>query len=181
MNTDLLTVRPALLDDYKSIVDYFLTADEAFLSGMGVDLSKLPERDKWIQMLEADHYLPLEEKQFFYMLWQVDDLPVGHCNINKIIYRQEAHLHLHLWQSHKRVQGLGVQLLTFSLPYFFEKFGLKKLYCEPMAANAAPNRTLQKIGFEFIKSYDTTPGWINRYQTVNRWCLTQEKLKEMCV
>ena len=178
MNNDLLSVRPALLDDYKSIVDYFLKADEAFLVGMGIDLLKLPARDTWLQMLKADFYLPLEEKQFFYMIWLADDMPVGHCNINKIVYHQEAHLHLHLWQTQLRVKGLGVQFLTLSLPYFFEMFGLKKLYCEPMAANATPNRTLQKVGFEFIKSYDTTPGWINQYQTVNRWCLSHDAEKE---
>jgi hypothetical protein len=66
-----------------------------------------------------------------------------------------------------------------TLPYYFHNFKLRILYCEPSALNPGPNRTLKKSGFDFIKSYDTTPGWINFYQTVNRWAMTREKFSAL--
>ena len=44
---------------------------------------------------------------------------------------------------------------------------------EPYAQNPAPNRILSKVGFELIKTYDTTPGWISLHQTVNLWELSR--------
>lgn len=85
-------------------------------------------------------------------------------------------MHLHLWQSQTRQKGIGLELLKLTLPYYFSTFKLENLFCEPAASNVAPNKTLEKLGFDFIQSYDTIPGWINTYQTVNRWVLTKEKI-----
>jgi RimJ/RimL family protein N-acetyltransferase len=60
-------------------------------------------------------------------------------------------MHLHLWYPDKRIKGMGVQLVKKSLPYFFNNLHLKTLYCEPYALNPAPNKTLPKVGFEFVK------------------------------
>jgi hypothetical protein len=56
---------------------------------------------------------------------------------------------------------------------------LKKLFCEPYALNPAPNKTLEKIGFEFVKEYITTPGWINFEQPVKLWMMDFEKFKTL--
>jgi RimJ/RimL family protein N-acetyltransferase len=61
-----------------------------------------------------------------------------------------------------------------TLPYFFQNFELKNLYCEPYALNPAPNKTLKKIGFQFVKQYVTIPGSLNFEQEVNRWELKFE-------
>ncbi len=43
----------------------------------------------------------------------------------------------------------------------------------------APNKVLKNLGFELIRTYDTTPGWINFHQTVNRYELQKEQLKTL--
>ena len=175
--TNNLSVREIQKTDFESIVDYFLKADHAFLHGMGVDTAKLPKRQDWLDILNKNFIAPIEKKQFFYVIWQIDHQPVGHSNINKIIYGEEAYMHLHLWNKQSRQNGMGLTLLQMTLPYYFDRFRLKKLYCEPSASNPAPNKTLEKIDFEFIKSYETMPGWINYYQKVNKWCLTKDKFR----
>jgi [ribosomal protein S5]-alanine N-acetyltransferase len=170
-----IDVREITVADHEMIIDYFLNADKDFLYGMGVDIAKLPSKQEWLNILNSDFYVAARQKQFFYIIWLLNGQPIGHSNINKIIFAEEAYMHLHLWSRDKRQKGLGAEFLKRSIPYFFNTFQLKKLYCEPSAANAAPNKALQKAGFDLIRSYETTPGWINFFQTVNRWCLSKEK------
>jgi RimJ/RimL family protein N-acetyltransferase len=84
-------------------------------------------------------------------------------------------MHLHMWGHNNRRKGAGLEFIKMSLPHYFQKFRLKILYCEPYALNPAPNKTLEKTGFEFIKTYDTTPGWINFHQPTNRWCMDHNR------
>ena len=174
---DGLSVRESDIDDFEKVIDYFLKSDKEFLTNMGVDISKLPSREEWLRILKADLSCDPENRHFFYVIWLLNDRVIGHSNINKIIFGEEAYMHLHLWEAHKRKKGIGSRLLKDTLPLYFNTYQLKNLYCEPSASNPAPNNTLKKLGFEFIKSYDTIPGWINSYQTVNRWYLTDKKFK----
>ena len=50
---------------------------------------------------------------------------------------------------------------------------IRKLLCEPYAFNDAPNRTLQRAGFRFVKTHETVPGPLNFHQAVTRWLLEQ--------
>ena len=59
-------------------------------------------------------------------------------------------MHLHLWNAGIRNQALGTTFIKQTLPYFFKNFGIKLLYSEPYALNAAPNKTLEKAGFEVV-------------------------------
>jgi RimJ/RimL family protein N-acetyltransferase len=170
-----LAIREITEPDFASMVDYFLKADIEYLAGMGVDAEKLPRREEWLQLLTDEFRKPPEKKGFFYVIWLLNNVPVGHSNINKIIFGEEAYMHLHLWSADIRQKGMGFEFIKMSLPYYFEKFKLKRLYCEPYAFNPAPNKTLKKLGFDFLKEYDTIPGWINLHQTVNKWCLDVDK------
>ncbi len=119
-----------------------------------------------------------ENKKSYCIIWQVDGKPIGHSNINKIVFGKEAYMHLHIWRPEERKKGLGTSFIKLTLPWFFEKSKLKKLYCEPYALNSAPNKTLQNAGFEFVKEYITTPGWINFEQPVKLWVMSYERFKE---
>jgi len=156
-------------EEIPLMVDYFVKADSEFLKSLGADETKLPERGEWIKKLEADFQKPNQEKEFFYVVWLLENEPVGHSNINKIEFGNTATMHLHLWKPQKRKLGMGSEFLRLTLPIYFREFKLKKLLCEPYAENAAPNKTLPKVGFRFIKSYETVPGWINFYQRVNQY------------
>lgn len=47
----MLSVREIQAGDMDLIAAYWLRADSTFLTGMGVDLGKLPGREQWITML----------------------------------------------------------------------------------------------------------------------------------
>lgn len=162
-------------DEFERVIDYFLTADDTFLRGMGINPAKLPARESWLQMLLDDHARPLPERLFYYVIWELDGQAVGNSNINNIRYGQEATMHLHIWQPDLRRQGHGAFFVRESVAAYFENFHLQNLYCEPYALNPAPNRTLARVGFELQGSTVTTPGWISFEQEVNRWLLTREK------
>ena len=157
--------------DYRSMLDYFLGADERFLRGMGVDPDKLPQRDAWLARLLPDLTRPDSHKQTFYLGWDYDGNRVGHCNLNPLAYGAQAHLHLHLWDAGARRAGLGTEFLRRSIDVFFQRFALHRLYCEPYAENPAPNRVLSKAGFRLLERHRTIPGLINFEQEVNRYVL----------
>lgn len=168
-----LSVREMIVNDIENIVDYFVDANAAFLKAMGADKRKLLEREAWIKKLKVEFEKPYNEKEFYYIVWLIDGQPVGHSNINSISFGKSATMHLHLWKGNNRKKGLGVEFLKKSIPYYFEHFKLKKLICEPRAENIAPNEVLQKVGFHLKRTYETTPGWINFHQTVNRYEFTK--------
>ncbi|HEU0274999.1 MAG TPA: GNAT family protein [Candidatus Udaeobacter sp.] len=156
-------------EEYELMVDYFLKADEVFLRGMGVDRLKLPERDKWLDALLTDHQKPDNERDRFYLIWKFGGNRVGHSSINKIVPGTEAFIHLHLWNSQLRRAGLGTEFVRRSANFYFQRFNLKKIVCEPRAENPGPNRVLEKLGFAFIRRYRTIPGFIAYEQEVNRY------------
>lgn len=160
-------------EDIDPIVDYFLDADAEFLKGMGADKSKLPNRTDWTKKLNLEFEKSNKKKEFYYIIWLKDDQPIGHSNINNIDFGKSATMHLHLWKSDSRKSGLGLSFLNQTLPFYFENFELEKLICEVFLENIAPNRTLKKAGFEFIKAYETIPGRINFTQIVNRYEMTK--------
>lgn len=164
-----LSARELQLGDIELIADYWSGAEPELLIGMGVDLARLPSRGDFIAMLSSQLSKPLEERQSYGTIWEVDGTPVGHCNVNKITFGREAYMHLHLWHADRRYQGLGARLVRRSLPLFFERLRLQDLYCEPYALNVAPNRVLEKAGFDFVQEYVTVPGAMNFVQKVNRW------------
>ncbi|ALJ00117.1 GNAT family N-acetyltransferase [Rufibacter tibetensis] len=176
--TPSLAIREIQEQDVEPLVQYWFDATPTFLEGMGVDLSKMPTREEWKQMLFAQIHKPLEEKNSYCLIWLADGIPVGHSNANKILFGEEAYMHLHLWKPDLRQKGIGSSFIQLTLLHFFQKLQLKRLYCEPYALNPAPNRTLEKAGFRLVKEYVTTPGWINSEQPVKRWKMTFTQFQE---
>ena len=156
-------------DEVVHMVDYFHDADDDFLALLGADRDRFPTRQEWTDLVRTDMDRTFPERDFYYLAWEVDGRPVGHCNINKIDFGRQAFLHLHMWDGLARGQGLGTQLLAHSVRVFCREFELVAILSEPRALNPAPNRAMEKVGFELERTYETTPGWINVHQTVNRW------------
>lgn len=169
----VIAVRPfAGRVEYERMVDYFLSAEDTFLRGMGVDRSKLPSREDWVSAVLRDHDRPNDQKERAYLAWSYDDVAIGHSSINRIRIGEEAFIHLHLWSPPSRRGGLGTRFFSASAERFARDFSLKRLYCEPRAENAGPNHVLPKCGFVFVKRYRTIPGSINFEQDVNRYVWT---------
>lgn len=172
-----LSVRELQLADIEYIVDYFVNANADFLKGMGADKSKLPERKAWLEKLKLEFEKPYTEKEFYYIIWLVDNEAVGHSNVNKIVFEESATMHLHMWKNIRRKGGLGLEFMQLTVPYFFENLSLQKLICEPYSENIAPNKILKKLGFKLVRTYETIPGWINFKQIVHRYELTKTEFE----
>lgn len=170
-----ISARELQYSDIPLICQYWLDAKADYVSALGVDLSKMPESESISQMLQRQLESSYPNKESYATIWLLDGLPIGHCNVNKIIYGKEAYMHLHLWKPELRHLGIGTKLVQRSLSYFFENLNLKSIYCEPYAENIAPHHTLQKAGFEFVKTYRTIPGSMNFEQEVHQWRIDRDQ------
>jgi len=174
-----LSVRELQHSDIPLLINYWFGAPTDFLLSMGVDLTKMPTKEEFTQMLYDQLNAPIEQKKSYCIIWLLDNTPVGHSNTNPTSFGLEAKMHLHLWKADERKKGLGTSFLKITLPWFFNNLRLQKLICEPYALNPAPNKTLEKLGFYFEKEYITIPGFINFEQPVKRWEMTREKFEEI--
>lgn len=166
-----VNVRELEQKDISLLADYWFTADAAYLKSMGVDVSKLPTRQQFEAMIDAQAALPYPEKRAYALIWELNGEAIGHCNLNPVYYGDHGFMHLHIWKPAVRQMGLGEQLVKMSLPWFFNKMDINKLLVEPYALNTAPNRVLKKTGFKFVKEYITTPGAITFEQPVKQWIM----------
>ena len=174
-----LSVREIQHSDLEPLCDYWFKSSPEFLIAMGVDLSKMPTREEWKEMLSEQLGQSYEEKKSYCIAWLLDNEPIGHSNVNRIIFGEEAYMHLHIWKPGNRTKGMGLQFVKMTLPFFFQHMNLKKICCEPYSLNPAPNKTMEKLGFEFIKEYITVPGFINFEQRVKHWEMTLEKFRQL--
>lgn len=179
MQENNLSIREMQKEDIDPLIHYWLNAEPSFLETMGVDLAKMPARDQWEEMLNEQLKQSYDEKKSYCLIWLVDGKAIGHSNVNKIIFGKEAFMHLHIWVNGIRKKGMGTILVKMGLSLFFKNMELKKIYCEPYALNPAPNKVLEKVGFEFVKTYVTMPGWLNFEQPVNLWELNFKKLNQL--
>jgi RimJ/RimL family protein N-acetyltransferase len=170
-----VTVREVTMDDILLINKYWQDAGEEHLKSMGADPDLQPDPVAFHEMLNTQISKDYSEKQSYCIVWLLNDAPVGHCNVNQIVFGQEAHMHLHLWDAEKRQSGLGAAFVKLSIPYFFKNLQLQTLFCEPYALNDAPNATLAKLGFQFVEEYVTTPGAYSFEQPVKKWKLTADR------
>jgi len=78
-------------------------------------------------------------------------------------------MHLHVVDERRRRSGVGTACVRQTVALYFETLKLRRLFCEPNAFNVAPNRTLQRAGFRYLKTYKTVPGRLNYHQAVTCW------------
>lgn len=165
-----------LAEDVPLLTEYWQSASREHLLGMGADPDKLPDREEMQSFLLDLLEQPIEKRSSYAVIWQIDGQPAGHSNVNQLTFGEQGKMHLHLWNGPHRQRGMGAQLVQLSVLHFFEVLQLQTLFCEPYAENPAPNKTLPKAGFKYVKTYRTTPGSINFEQEVNQWIFTREML-----
>jgi RimJ/RimL family protein N-acetyltransferase len=175
----MLSTRELRNSDIPALLQYWFPAEHSFLTAMGVDINKIPTPDQFAIMLEEQIATPIEQRRSYCIIWEIDGKPIGHCNTNPTTFGEEAKMHLHLWHSGERRKGIGTALVKMTLPCFFHDLQLKTLWCEPYALNPAPNKTLEKVGFELVKEYITVPGFINFEQPVKQWKMTSENFSKL--
>ena len=166
-----LTVREMTADETDLIVEYFLNSTPEHLETLGVDPTRFPPAAGWRERLRREIALPIEHRSLVLVLWLSDDQPIGFSTSDKIVYGEQANMHLHVFDPGRRHQGAGAECVRRSVDLYFEQLQLKRLFCEPHAFNVAPNRTLQKAGFKYLKTHMTVPGPLNFHQAVTRWVI----------
>jgi RimJ/RimL family protein N-acetyltransferase len=166
-----LTVREMMSPETDLIVDYFLKATPEYLEILGVDPTRLPNSESWRERLRRECSMPHDQKAMVLVVWLSDDRPIGFSTSDKISYGEQANMHLHVTEPERRHQGVGVECVRRSVDIYFERLKLKRLFCAPHAFNVAPNRTLQKAGFKYLKTHMTVPGPFNFHQAVTRWVI----------
>ena len=166
-----LVAREMTLEEAAIIIDYFHGASHDFLKSLGVAPAKLPYRDDWEAFYRAEYQRPIQKRRAILVLWELDGEPIGFSTADKIIFGQEAYMHLHILHPERRRSGYGERFVRETAKIYFDILKIHALYCEPYALNEAPNKTLQKAGFKYIKTYEAIPGPLNFRQPVNRWRL----------
>jgi len=174
-----LKIRELTQEDVEYFVNYWLDSSPEFLAGMGVDIKKKPNKKQLVDLLSSQIEIPMENRKSYFLTWLINDKPIGCSNVNQIVFGKQAFMHLHLYQKDNRQKGIGTEFVKKSLPFYFENLNLQQLFCEPYSLNIAPNKTVEKIGFEFVKQHLTIPGASNFEQLVNQWKLTRKKYKEI--
>jgi len=147
-----LNVRTMTLPETGLIIEYFHTAAPEHLETMGVDPTRLPAREAWRERFADDFARPIEQRQAFQTIWLEDERAIGFSTTDKIVFGEQANMHLHMIDAHRRNNGAGAPCVQQSVNIYFEAMRLKRLFCEPNAFNIAPNRTLQKAGFKYLKT-----------------------------
>jgi RimJ/RimL family protein N-acetyltransferase len=157
------------LAESELIIGYFHDASPEHLEMLGVDPTRLPPRAEWRERYRRAFELPVEQRSSFLVIWLLDEAPVGFSSCDKILFGERANMHLHVVAAERRNAGIGAGCVRRSVDLYFETLQLRRLYCELNAFNIAPNRTLQKAGFRYLKTHMTVPGPLNYHQAVTRW------------
>ena len=166
-----LTVREMMGSEVDVIIEYFQRSTPEHLEMLGVDPTRLPPLESWRERLQRQCALPIDQRATVLVAWLLGDRPIGFSTSDKIALGEQANMHLHVTDAERRHQGIGVECVRRSVDIYFDRLKLKRLFCEPNAFNVAPNRTLQKAGFKYLKTHMTVPGPLNYHQAVTRWVI----------
>jgi RimJ/RimL family protein N-acetyltransferase len=176
---DKIAVREMVPGEAHLVADYFNQATPEFLEILGVDPTRLGGLNGLQDRLQTERMLALDERRVIQLVWLGDDRPIGFSNCDKIVFAERANMHLHVIDPELRQRGIGTECVRRSVRIYFELLRLRELFCEPNAFNTAPNRTIQKAGFKYVKTYTTVPGPLNFHQAVTRWVIRREDISNL--
>jgi RimJ/RimL family protein N-acetyltransferase len=157
------------------LIDYFHNSTPEHLDTMGVDPTRLLTRTQWREYYAEDYSKPIEKRRTFLVVWKSGATPIGFSSADKIVYGEEARMHLHILNPEHRKAGFGTMCVRQTVEIYFAALKLERLFCEPNAFNIAPNRTMQRVGFKYLKTYYTVPGPLNYHQAVTKWVLERSR------
>jgi hypothetical protein len=147
MHAHTLSVRPLKEADIPFLIEYWFNCSDEDYIRMGVDKSKLMSKKDCENYFLNICNTPIEQAHSFYLIWLINNEPVGHNSLNEIIHGEIANLHLHMWNSKFRGQGFGPILFCKAVVEFYKLFQFKLILCEPKSSNLMPNKMLSKIGY----------------------------------
>ncbi|MDR3393090.1 MAG: GNAT family N-acetyltransferase [Sulfuriferula sp.] len=145
-------VRGLDLSDIPHIVDYWLKSSPEDLLRMGADASKMPTAEQFEMSLKSMLAQTQQDAEVAYLIWLVNDMPIGFSSLKNIRFGECGEIHLHMWDSSFRRKGYGAILFCLSTLNFYNEFKLKTIKCEPKASNLLPNKMFHNIGFPLVNT-----------------------------
>ena len=170
-------VQEMTLQEVDIVIDYFHGASPEHLELLGVDPTRLPPVSVWRERYAREYAKPIEQRATLLVIWKSGDQPIGFSSADKIVFGSQANMHLHVLKAEDRNSGFGTACVAQTAELYFDTLKLERLFCEPNAFNVAPNRTLQRVGFRYVKTHNTVPGPLNFHQAVTRWVLERQQIK----
>jgi RimJ/RimL family protein N-acetyltransferase len=170
-------VQEMALDEVGIVIDYFHGATPEHLELLGVDPTRLPPPPVWRERYVQEYAKAIEQRATLLVIWKSGNQPIGFSSADKIVFGRQANMHLHVLRPEDRNSGFGTACVAQTAELYFNALKLERLFCEPNAFNVAPNRTLQRVGFRYVKTHNTVPGPLNFHQAVTRWVLERQQIK----
>ena len=115
-----LTVREMTGSEIDIIIDYFQNSTPEHLETLGVDPTRLPRPESWRERLRQRCALPVEQRAWCSWSGSTDDRPVGFSTADKILYGEQANMHLHVTEPERRQQGIGADCVRPSVDIYFD-------------------------------------------------------------
>jgi len=169
-----LSIRPLQEEDIPSIINYWFKNTNENFTRMGTDKTKLISPIEFSNLLKTICNTPFENAKSYYMVWLIDNKPVGYNALKDISKGEIAHMHLHMWDAEYRGKGYGAKLFCMAALEFYNLFKLKMILCEPHSANPPPNKMLAKIGFKKWKIYLSTSSELSLPCELNSYIISPE-------
>ena len=175
---DVITsIRELQAADILRIVGYMTGFDDRYdrLLRRGAD-AVAANGDKAAASLAAMLEIPPAKRDYTNIILENDRHAIGHAVLVKIVPSETAVMHFHIWRGSMAGKNLGEMLAiarplaTAALRHFFSLYNLKMIIGEPAAKNPLPNRVLNSMGLQPIKTYETYVGplggtiFANRYE-----------------
>jgi len=89
-----LRVRPMGVEDLDVRIRYFQDATDEHLQLIGVDRSKLLALGEWRRSFEEDLARPVAARTDHGLIWEADGEPVGFSTADRIVFGDQAYMHL---------------------------------------------------------------------------------------
>jgi len=139
-----LSIRKIANKDIDAILDYWESGTEAFFKSMGVDKSKIPNR----QIIEEKLQKEVDAEEIRYLIAVKDGTAVG-CGL--IECGDVAQFHFHLWGETSRNIGDGPYFAKKMLEKFSDELSLDEIRCHISVENKHANYAATKNGGIFIE------------------------------
>ncbi len=91
-----LEIREMAPDEVDVIIDYFHGSTVEHLEMLGVDPTRLPTPQDWRARYVSDYEKPVQDRSVMLVIWKLDGIAFGFSTSDKIIYGEQAHMHLHI-------------------------------------------------------------------------------------
>jgi ribosomal protein S18 acetylase RimI-like enzyme len=114
-----LVIREMALDEVGLAIDYFHGSTPEHLETLGVDPTRLPTRQDWRAWYAAEYDKPVQDRSTLLVIWELDGVAIGFSTADKIVYGEQAHMHLHIVDPQRRRSGIGSACVRETAELYF--------------------------------------------------------------